>query len=146
MLPLSAFALWRPTANRAINAIKAHALTLPSFQSLRAWTRAIHIRSTRTHHHTILRTKVPCVNSLDVRFGSEADILTSPTPRPLYPQQRTLGGASKSAFGCWFMSTRPSGSISSAALENRWKSAYPSLAVESPKGGVGGGEQGPPGT
>ena len=27
---------------------------------------------------------------------------------PLYPQERTLGGASKFAFGCWFMSTRPS--------------------------------------
>src|SRR6476620_6951259 len=26
---------------------------------------------------------------------------------PLYPQERTLGGTSKSAFGCRFMSTRP---------------------------------------
>ena len=29
-------------------------------------------------------------------------------PCPLYPQERTLGGTSKFAFGCRFMSTRPS--------------------------------------
>ena len=29
-------------------------------------------------------------------------------PCPLYPQQRKLGGAAKFAFGCRFMSTRPS--------------------------------------
>jgi hypothetical protein len=45
------------------------------------------------------------------------------TPCPLYPQQRTLGGASKSAFGCRFMSTRPS-------VQNRLTKLCPQTSVE----------------
>jgi len=46
-------------------------------------------------------------------------------PCPLYPQERTLGGTSKSAVGYRFMSTRP-GSCTDSSLGPRWGST-PSL-------------------